>query len=43
MTAAPGCIASEGTEATIKEPSGSNHPDASPAFKKRKMDEADKN
>ncbi|KAL3615936.1 hypothetical protein CASFOL_040230 [Castilleja foliolosa] len=41
MTAAPGCIASEGTEATIKEPSGSNHPDASPAFKKRKMDEAD--
>ncbi|KAL3618499.1 hypothetical protein CASFOL_037581 [Castilleja foliolosa] len=34
MTAAPRCIASEGTEATIKEPSGSNHPDASPAFKK---------
>ncbi|KAL3623045.1 hypothetical protein CASFOL_031861 [Castilleja foliolosa] len=41
MTAAPGCFASEGTEATIKELTGSNDPDAMPAFKKRKMDEAD--
>ncbi|KAL3618789.1 hypothetical protein CASFOL_037451 [Castilleja foliolosa] len=41
MTAAPGCIASEGIEATIKQPTGSNDPGAMPAFKKRKMDETD--
>ncbi|KAL3622908.1 hypothetical protein CASFOL_033208 [Castilleja foliolosa] len=41
ITAAPGCIAFEGTEATIKELTDSNDPDAMSAFNKRKMDEAD--
>ncbi|KAL3646305.1 hypothetical protein CASFOL_011485 [Castilleja foliolosa] len=41
MTAAPACIASEGIEATIKEPTGSNDPGAMSTFKKRKMDETD--